>query len=54
MLITVLLATSAWPAGLWIYETGAPDLGTAVAGRVQGKYQTNHIRFIALNLTWSL
>ena len=28
-----LLATSAWGAGLWLYETGGPDLGTANAGR---------------------
>jgi long-chain fatty acid transport protein len=32
-LFTVLAATSAWSAGLWLYEYGAPDMGTAAAGR---------------------
>ena len=31
--IIMLLATSAQSAGLLLYETGAPDLGTASAGR---------------------
>jgi long-chain fatty acid transport protein len=29
----VLLITSAWGSGLWLYEQGTPDLGTASAGR---------------------
>ena len=32
-LCTILLATSSWAAGLWLYEQGTPDLGTAAAGR---------------------
>lgn len=28
-----LLASSAWAAGLHLYELGTPDLGTAAAGR---------------------
>jgi long-chain fatty acid transport protein len=28
-----LLVPAAWGAGLWLYETGGPDLGTAGAGR---------------------
>ena len=32
-LCTSLLATSAWAGGLWLYEQGTPDLGTAAAGR---------------------
>jgi long-chain fatty acid transport protein len=28
-----LFITSAWGAGLWLYELGTPDLGTASAGR---------------------
>lgn len=28
-----LLASPAWAAGLWLYEGGTPDLGTAAAGR---------------------
>ena len=28
-----VLAPSAWGAGLWLYEQGTPDLGTAGAGR---------------------
>ena len=28
-----LLAPAAWGAGLWLYEGGTPDLGTAAAGR---------------------
>ncbi len=28
-----LFISSAWGAGLWVYEWGAPDLGTASAGR---------------------
>ena len=33
---TILLGLSAstvWGAGLWLYETGSPDMGTATAGR---------------------
>jgi len=36
LLVTIgygLLVTSAWGAGLWLYEMGTPDLGTASAGR---------------------
>lgn len=33
VLCTSLLATSAWAGGLWLYEQGTPDLGTAAAGR---------------------
>jgi long-chain fatty acid transport protein len=29
----VLLVQAAWGAGLWLYESGGPDLGTANAGR---------------------
>jgi len=29
----LLLVPAAWGAGLWLYETGGPDLGTAGAGR---------------------
>jgi len=32
-LCTSLFATSAWGGGLWLYEMGTPDLGTAAAGR---------------------
>ncbi|MEE4603898.1 MAG: outer membrane protein transport protein [Desulfobacteraceae bacterium] len=28
-----LLVQSSWAGGLWLYESGAPDLGTAAAGR---------------------
>jgi len=28
-----LLIQSSWAGGLWLYESGAPDLGTAAAGR---------------------
>lgn len=31
--ITVLFSGSAWGAGLWTYELGTPDMGTASAGR---------------------
>jgi long-chain fatty acid transport protein len=30
---SILLCTSAWGAGLWLYEGGQPDVGTATAGR---------------------
>ena len=33
VLCTILLTTSSWAAGLWLYEQGTPDLGTAAAGR---------------------
>lgn len=33
VLCTILFATSSWAAGLWVYEQGTPDLGTAAAGR---------------------
>ena len=34
MLVAGLLVVSpAWGAGLWLYENGTPDLGTAAAGR---------------------
>ncbi|MGB8720396.1 MAG: hypothetical protein WCD46_13880, partial [Desulfobacterales bacterium] len=34
MVVTgLLLGTPAWGAGLWLYEIGTPDLGTAAAGR---------------------
>ena len=32
-LILGLSAPAAWGAGLWLYEAGTPDMGTAVAGR---------------------
>ena len=31
--ITMLFAGSAWAAGIWLYEGGTPDMGTASAGR---------------------
>jgi len=33
VLCTILFTTSSWAAGLWVYEGGTPDLGTAAAGR---------------------
>jgi long-chain fatty acid transport protein len=33
VLCTILFTTSSWAAGLWLYEGGTPDLGTAAAGR---------------------
>ena len=33
ILCTILFTTSSWAAGLWLYEQGTPDLGTAAAGR---------------------
>jgi long-chain fatty acid transport protein len=33
LLSGLLLASPAWGAGLWLYEAGTPDLGTAAAGR---------------------
>ncbi|MGD8442697.1 MAG: outer membrane protein transport protein [Desulfobacterales bacterium] len=33
VLCTILITTSSWAAGLWLYEQGTPDLGTAAAGR---------------------
>ena len=33
LLSVFLLVPAAWGAGLWLYETGGPDLGTAGAGR---------------------
>jgi long-chain fatty acid transport protein len=33
VLCTILFTTSSWAAGLWLYEQGTPDLGTAAAGR---------------------
>jgi len=33
LLCTILFTTSSWAAALWLYEGGAPDLGTAAAGR---------------------
>jgi len=32
-LLLLLLEQPAWAAGLWLYEGGTPDLGTAAAGR---------------------
>jgi len=32
-LFIALFASSAWASGLWLYEEGTPDLGTAGAGR---------------------
>ncbi|MBW2705712.1 MAG: outer membrane protein transport protein, partial [Deltaproteobacteria bacterium] len=28
-----VLVSSAWGGGIWVYESGSPDLGTAGAGR---------------------
>ena len=33
MAISLLAGSSAWGSGLWLYESGTPDLGTAGAGR---------------------
>jgi long-chain fatty acid transport protein len=33
VLCAILFAPSSWAAGLWLYEAGTPDLGTAAAGR---------------------
>ena len=33
VLCAILFAPSSWAAGLWLYESGTPDLGTAAAGR---------------------
>ena len=33
VLCALLFAPSSWAAGLWLYESGTPDLGTAAAGR---------------------
>jgi len=32
-IVVVWLASPAWAGGLWLYENGTPDLGTAGAGR---------------------
>jgi long-chain fatty acid transport protein len=32
-LAILVISASAWGAGLWLYESGTPDLGTATAGR---------------------
>jgi long-chain fatty acid transport protein len=32
-IVLILLASPAWAGGLWLYENGTPDLGTAGAGR---------------------
>jgi long-chain fatty acid transport protein len=33
VLVILWGASPAWPAGLWLYEMGTPDMGTASAGR---------------------
>ena len=33
LLFSVILAPPVWAGGLWLYEGGTPDLGTAAAGR---------------------
>jgi long-chain fatty acid transport protein len=33
IVMSVLIQSTAWGAGLWLYEMGSPDLGTAAAGR---------------------
>jgi long-chain fatty acid transport protein len=33
ILLVLLLVQPAWGAGIWLYEAGTPDLGTAAAGR---------------------
>jgi long-subunit fatty acid transport protein len=37
-LYVTLIASSAWAAGLYLYELGTPDLGTAQAGNVIWKF----------------
>ena len=32
-LLAILAAPSTWAAGLWLYEAGTPNMGTASAGR---------------------
>ena len=32
-LLSVWISSPAWGGGLWLYEAGTPDLGTAAAGR---------------------
>ncbi|MGD2000540.1 MAG: outer membrane protein transport protein, partial [Desulfobacterales bacterium] len=32
-LLGVLMSSPVWGGGLWLYEGGTPDLGTAAAGR---------------------
>ena len=33
VLFNIFVSTSAWAAGLWLYEATTPDVGTAAAGR---------------------
>lgn len=33
ILLSILISAPAWGGGLWLYEMGTPDLGTASAGR---------------------
>ncbi len=33
MIVFGLFVSPVWAAGLWLYEQGTPDLGTASAGR---------------------
>ena len=33
VLAVTLMSSPAWSGGLWVYESGGPDLGTAAAGR---------------------
>ena len=33
LMAALLVVSPAWGAGLWLYEMGSPDLGTAAAGR---------------------
>ena len=33
LLSSMMLCAPAWSAGLWLYEGGTPDVGTATAGR---------------------
>jgi hypothetical protein len=51
-----LLVRTAWDAGIWLYESGAPDLGTAGAGMSDGKQEltlrsTNSTKFTK-DLIW--
>ena len=33
LLVSGVLVAAAWGGGVWLYEGGTPDLGTAGAGR---------------------
>jgi hypothetical protein len=35
----MMLCAPAWSAGLWLYESGTPDLGTAGKAQLEGNRQ---------------